>query len=159
EEVRKLYTEGYNAKEIATILSKDSNTVNLCIYRNCEDLKKIHKKNNEKVVDIETVRRLYTKGYSAKEIADTLNKDVNTVNLCIYRNCEDLKKIHEENRIIRRDTLKLSDRHNKTYINDGSLLKYNRQSYKNDKNGDIKFDDKRGSKPYDIPKRYKKSIY
>ncbi|MGX9758862.1 terminase gpP N-terminus-related DNA-binding protein [Clostridioides difficile] len=159
EEVRKLYLKGYNAKEIATILSKDSNTINLCIYRNCEDLKKIHKKNNEKVVDIEVVRRLYLKGYSAKEIADTLNKDANTVNLCIYRNCIDLKKIHKENRIIRKDTLNLLDRHNKTYINDSSLLKYNRQSYKNDKNGDIKFDDKRGLKPYDIPKRYKKNIY
>ncbi|HBH4034389.1 TPA: hypothetical protein KSL09_003213 [Clostridioides difficile] len=159
EEVRKLYLKGFNAKEISTILSKDSNTINLCIYRNCEDLKKIHKKNNEKVVDIETVRRLYTKGYSAKEIADTLNKEVNTVNLCIYRNCVDLKKIHEENRIIRKDTLKLLDRHNKTYINDGSLLKYNRQSYKNGKNGDIKFDDKRGSKPYDIPGIYKKNIF
>ncbi|MCE0593416.1 hypothetical protein LWE76_00160, partial [Clostridioides difficile] len=127
--------------------------------RNCEDLKMIHKKNNEKIVDIETVRRLYSKGYNAKEIADTLNKEANTVNLCIYRNCVDLKKIHEENRIIRKDTLKLLDRHNKTYINDGSLLKYNRQSYKNGKNGDIKFDDKRGSKPYDIPGIYKKNIF
>ncbi|EOE7347203.1 hypothetical protein PV669_16490 [Clostridioides difficile] len=159
EEVRKLYSEGYNAKEIATILSKDSNTVNLCIYRNCEDLKKIHKKNNEKVVDIEATRRLYLKGYNAKEIADILNKDANTVDLCIYRNCIDLKKIHKENRIIRKDTLKLLDRHNKTYINDGSLLKYNRQSYKNDRNGNLKFDKRRGSKPYDIPKVYKKNIF
>ncbi|HBF9262905.1 TPA: hypothetical protein OUL50_002002 [Clostridioides difficile] len=55
--------------------------------------------------------------------------------------------------------MKLLDRHNKTYINDGSLLKYNRQSYKNDKNGNLKFDDKRGSKPYDIPKKYKKNMY
>ncbi|HBF9359942.1 TPA: hypothetical protein KO307_003170, partial [Clostridioides difficile] len=110
-------------------------------------------------VDIETVRRLYSKGYDAKEIADTLNKEANTVNLCIYRNCADLKKIHEENRIIRRDTLKLLDRHNKTYINDGSLLKYNRQSYENDRNGNLKFDERRGSKPYDIPKVYKKNIF
>ncbi|MCC0664962.1 hypothetical protein, partial [Clostridioides sp. ZZV15-6597] len=159
EEVRKLYLKGYNAKEISTILSKDSNTINLCIYRNCEDLKKIHKKNNEKVVDIETVRRLYLKGYSAKEIADTLNKEANTVNLCIYRNCIDLKKIHKENKIIRKDTLKLLDRHNKTYINDSSLLKYNRQSYENDRNGNLKFDERRGSKPYDIPGIYKKNIF
>ncbi|MCE0588426.1 hypothetical protein, partial [Clostridioides difficile] len=159
EEVKKLYLKGYNAKEIADILNRNIDMIKKCICRNCEDLKMIHKKNNEKIVDIETVRRLYSKGYNAKEIADTLNKEANTVNLCIYRNCVDLKKIHEENRIIRKDTLKLLDRHNKTYINDGSLLKYNRQSYKNGKNGDIKFDDKRGSKPYDIPGIYKKNIF
>ncbi|HBF2925402.1 TPA: hypothetical protein KN155_003483 [Clostridioides difficile] len=159
EEIRKLYSEGYNTKEIARVLHKNIDMIEKNIIRNCGDLKKIHKKNNEKAVDIEAVRRLYLKGYNAKEIADTLNKEANTVNLCIYRNCVDLKKIHEENRIIRKDTLKLLDRHNKTYINDGSLLKYNRQSYKNGKNGDIKFDDKRGSKPYDIPGIYKKNIF
>ncbi|ENY8332372.1 TPA: hypothetical protein ACKONR_000441 [Clostridioides difficile] len=159
EEVRKLYTKGYNAKEIAHILHKNIDMIEKNIIRNCEDLKKIHKKNNQKIVDIETIRRLYTKGYSAKEIADTLNKETNTVNLCIYRNCVDLKKIHKENRIIRRDTLKLLDRHNKTHISDSSFLKYNRQSYENDRNGNLKFDDKRGSKPYDIPKKYKKNMY
>lgn len=159
EEIRKLYSKGYNAKEIAHVLHKNIDMIEKNIIRNCGDLKKIHKKNNEKAVDIEAVRRLYLKGYNAKEIADTLNKEANTVNLCIYRNCVDLKKIHEENRIIRKDTLKLLDRHNKTYINDGSLLKYNRQSCKNGKNGDIKFDDKRGSKPYDIPGIYKKNIF
>ncbi|MCC0732117.1 MULTISPECIES: hypothetical protein [unclassified Clostridioides] len=159
EIVRSLYSKGYNSKEIASLLNKNIGIIEKCICRNCEDLKKIHKKNNEKAVDIEVVRRLYLKGYNAKEIADILNKHSNTVNLCIYRNCEDLKKTHKENRIIRKDSLELLDRHNKTYINDSSLLKYNRQSYKNDKNGDIKFDDKRGLKPYDIPKRYKKNIY
>ncbi|GAX66679.1 hypothetical protein NCKUH21_03711 [Clostridioides difficile] len=154
-----MYSEGYNTKEIAHVLHKNIDMIEKNIIRNCGDLKKIHKKNNEKAVDIEAVRRLYLKGYNAKEIADTLNKEANTVNLCIYRNCVDLKKIHEENRIIRKDTLKLLDRHNKTYINDDSLLKYNRQSYKNGKNGDIKFDDKRGSKPYDIPGIYKKNIF
>ncbi|HDX7085982.1 TPA: hypothetical protein RQA65_003493 [Clostridioides difficile] len=158
-EVRKLYTKGYNAKEIAHILHKNIDMIEKNIIRNCEDLKKIHKKNNQKIVDIETIRRLYTKGYSAKEIADTLNKETNTVNLCIYRNCEDLKKIHKENRIIRKDTLKLLDRHNKTHISDSSFLKYNRQSYENDRNGNLKFNDKRGLKPYDIPKKYKKNIY
>ncbi|MDV9368739.1 hypothetical protein RZ878_015055, partial [Clostridioides difficile] len=159
EEIRKLYSEGYNTKEIARVLHKNIDMIEKNIIRNCGDLKKIHKKNNEKAVDIEAVRRLYLKGYNAKEIADTLNKEANTVNLCIYRNCVDLKKIHEENRIIRKDTLKLLDRHNKTYINDGSLLKYNRQSYENDRNGNLKFDERRGSKPYDIPKVYKKNIF
>ncbi|HAU4845819.1 TPA: hypothetical protein KPG21_000006 [Clostridioides difficile] len=159
EEIRKLYSEGYNTKEIARVLHKNIDMIEKNIIRNCGDLKKIHKKNNEKAVDIEAVRRLYLKGYSAKEIADTLNKETNTVNLCIYRNCEDLKKIHKENRIIRKDTLKLLDRHNKTHISDSSFLKYNRQSYENDRNGNLKFNDKRGLKPYDIPKKYKKNIY
>ncbi|MCC0699478.1 hypothetical protein KGF42_08565 [Clostridioides sp. ZZV15-6383] len=159
DKVKELYSEGYNAREIADILNKEANTVKLYIYRNCVDLKNIHKKNNEKVVDIETVKRLYTKGYKAKEIADILNKEANTVNLCIYRNCVDLKNIHKENRIIRKDTLKLLDRHNKTHISDSSFLKYNRQSYENDRNGNLKFNDKRGLKPYDIPKKYKKKIY
>lgn len=159
EELRKLYSEGYNAKEIADILNKNINMIKKCICRNCEDLKNLHKTNNENVVDIETVRRLYLKGYDSKEIADISNKDSNTVNLCIYRNCVDLKKIHKENQRIRKDTLKLLDRYNKTYINDSSLLKYNRQSYKNDKNNNLEFDSSRGEKPYDIPEKYKKNIY
>ncbi|HBF5866272.1 sigma-70 region 4 domain-containing protein [Clostridioides sp. ZZV14-6044] len=159
EEIKELYSKGYNAKEISHILHKNIDMVEKNISRKCVDLKKLHKKNNEKVVDIETTKKLYLKGYSVKEISEILNINSNTVKLCIYRNCKDLKMIHKEKQKIRKDTLNLLDRYNKTYISDASLLKYNRQSYKNDKNGDIKFDDKRGSKPYDIPKRYKKNIY
>ena len=44
KKIRKLYLDGYNARQIANILNNKTDTVRKCIQRNFEDLKDIHKR-------------------------------------------------------------------------------------------------------------------
>ena len=43
---------------------------------------------------------------------------------------------------------------NNSFISNSSLLKYNRQSYKYNKNNNLVFNEERGRKPIDLPKTY-----
>ncbi|MBZ0660725.1 hypothetical protein KWL79_018590, partial [Clostridioides difficile] len=93
--IKDLYLKGYRAKEIATTLEIGYENVRKYIVRNCKDLKEIHKKNSNSI--IEEIRKLYSKGHNAKEIAHVLHKNIDMIEKNIIRNCEDLKKIHKKN--------------------------------------------------------------
>lgn len=54
------------------------------------------------------IRELYIKGYSAKEIADKLEKSESSVKMFISRNLKDFKKVHQEQLRIRKGIKKLN---------------------------------------------------
>ncbi|MFY0890652.1 terminase gpP N-terminus-related DNA-binding protein [Clostridioides difficile] len=85
--IKDLYLKGYRAKEIATTLEIGYESVRKYIVRNCKDLKEIHKKNSNSI--IEEIRKLYSKGYNAKEIAHVLHKNIDMIEKNIIRNCGD----------------------------------------------------------------------
>lgn len=54
------------------------------------------------------VRELYIKGYSAREIAEKLQKSEGSIKMFINRNFKDFKKVHEEQKKIREGLKKLN---------------------------------------------------
>lgn len=55
------------------------------------------------------VRELYIKGYSAKQIADELQKSESSIKMFINRNLKDFKKVHEEQKKIKEGLKKLDE--------------------------------------------------
>ncbi len=47
---------------------------------------------------------------------------------------------------------------NRQYMDDNSLLKMNRQSFNYDKNYNLIFDEERGKRPNDLPKKIKRVV-
>jgi hypothetical protein len=111
-------------------------------------------------IDKNKVRELYVKGYNAKEISSILSKikevDIksDTVQRCINRNFSDLKLNHTKARNLNKDIKRSIDIMNNSFMSNSSLLKYNRQSYKYNKNGNLVFDEERGKRPNDLPKNF-----
>ncbi len=116
------------------------------------------------ILDKNKVKELYIRGYNAKEISNILfekNKihiKSDTIQRCINRNFSDLKFQHRKARCLNRDIKKSIDRMNNSFINNKSLLKYNRQAYNYNKNGNLVFDMKNGKKPIDIPRTFYKEL-
>ena len=115
-------------------------------------------------LDKNRVKELYIKGYNAKEISNILfekNKVLiksDTIQRCINRNFSDFKFQHRKARCLNRDIKKSIDIMNNSFISNRSLLKYNRQAYNYNKNGNLVFDIENGKKPMDIPKTYYKEL-
>ena len=62
-EVRKLYIEGYNAKEISEKLDITHDSARKCINRNFKDLKSTHEKSKQVRKDIARIAKEETKKY------------------------------------------------------------------------------------------------
>lgn len=110
-------------------------------------------------LDKNRVKELYLKGYNSKEISKILsagNQIVksDTIQRCINRNFSDFKFEHRKARNLNRDIKRSIDTMNNSFISNSSLLKYNRQSYRYNKNGNLVFDERIGRKPDDLPKTY-----
>ena len=111
-------------------------------------------------IDKQKVKDLYLKGYNAKEISNILSriKEVDiksdTIQRCINRNFSGLKINHIKARNLNKDIKRCVDIINNSFMSNSSLLKYNRQSYKYNKNGNLVFDEKRGKRPNDLPKNF-----
>lgn len=105
-------------------------------------------------LDKNKVKELYLKGYNAKEISNLLNEKHDTIRRCINRNFADLKFENRKARDLNKDMRRAVDNMNNSFISNSSLLKYNRQSYRYNKNGNLVFDERRGKRPADLPKTY-----
>ena len=105
-------------------------------------------------LDKEEVKKLYLKGHNSKEISNILNEKHDTVRRCINRNFSYLKFEHRKARDLNRDIKRAVDNMNNSFISSSSLLKYNRQSYRYNRNGNIVFNEDRGKRPVDLPKAY-----
>lgn len=105
-------------------------------------------------LDKNKIKELYLKGYNAKEISNLLNEKHDTIRRCVNRNFADLKFQHRKARDLNRDIKRAVDSMNNSFISNSSLLKYNRQSYRYNKNNNLVFDEKRGRRPVDLPKAY-----
>lgn len=114
-------------------------------------------------VDKNEVKRLYIKGYNAKEISNILyernneNTKSDTIQKCINRNFSELKSEHRKARDSNKKIKRAIDIKNNAYMSNHSLLKYNRQSYSYNQNGNLVFNNKGGKKPADIPKTFYKT--
>lgn len=161
ETIRELYIKGYNSNEIGNILKMNSNTVRTFINRNLKELKKINeeqkkirydiKKNNE----IDSIKKLYLKGYNSKEISKILGKSHSLIRKYISKNL--LKKYgleHRKTREINKSIIKAVDTMNNSYIPNSSFINWNRQSYDYNKNGNLVFNEGRGIRPKDVPKTF-----
>ncbi|WP_343101983.1 hypothetical protein [Romboutsia sp. MSSM.1001216sp_RTP31141st1_G3_RTP31141_220114] len=163
ETIRELYINGYNSNEIGNILGMNSNTIRSFINRNLKELKKVNEeqkkirndiKKNDKIVDI---KKLYLKGYNAKEIAKMIGDSHSLVRKYISQNL--LRKYgleHRKTRELNKSIIRVVDNINNSYIPNRPFLNWNRQSYDYNKNGNLVFNEKRGIRPKDAPKTFYK---
>lgn len=160
--IEEMYTKGLSYVEIAKILNVKDNRVKLCIQRNFQHLKDVHHKNKKirreeqlkKLRNNDRIWQLYEKGFSYVEIAEMIGFNENTVKSYIERNLQHLKENHYKNKKIRREWLNSVKNENKQWISDFSLVKFYRQSYITNSNGNLVFDKKtRGQATDDLPKK------
>lgn len=105
------------------------------------------------------IKELYINGYNSKEISNITGFTQDSIKKCISRNFQEYKFIHRENRQIKKDSLKAINKMNRQYMDDSSLLKMNRQSFNYDKNYNLIFDEERGKRPNDLPKKIKRVVW
>lgn len=91
------------------------------------------------------IKELYINGYNSKEISNITGFTQDSIKKCISRNFQEYKFIHRENRQIKKDSLK-------------AINKMNRQSFNYDKNYNLIFDEERGKRPNDLPKKIKRVV-
>ena len=156
-----LYIKGYNSNEIGNILGKNSNTIRSFINRNLKDFKKVNEeqrkiRNNLKKKDkVVSTKELYLKGYNAKEIAKILGMSHSLVRKYISQNLlREYGLEHRKTRELNKSIIKAVDNINNSYIPNSSFLSWNRQSYDYNKNGNLVFNEDRGSRPKDVPKTF-----
>lgn len=102
----------------------------------------------------EKVKKFYTEGYNASEIAKSLKEDVEKVRKCIQRNFKDLKEKHEIAVIQRRETIKAINHEAKKFMSDKVFIEKNRSIYITKQNGDIVLDKSKASAiTWDTPRR------
>ena len=106
----------------------------------------------------EEVKKHYINGFTAIQIANKVGATVASVEKCISRNLKDYKEEHLINKRWKMETLKVLDKNNDKCISDFSLLKMNRQSYNYDSNYNLIFNEERGARPNDVPKKIKRAI-
>lgn len=157
--IKELYEEGYIAREIAEKLDERVDTIRYQIYKNFNESKNTHKLNRIKNRPGDEIKNLYVKGYNISEISKILELDKNNVKMHVSRNLGPFKVQHEKSRKENEEIKKVVSKMSKSFISDQSLLKINRQSYNYNKNYDLVFNESRGERPFDLPKRYKNNEY
>lgn len=153
ERVKELYINGYGAKEIANLLNDKHDRVRQYINRHLKEYKNVHLENKSTIIK-ENIKNLYIRGYSAKEISQITNTSYATIrkHISLYLSC--YKEEHLENRNRNKEIIKAIDNMNNSYIPNSSFLSWNRQSYDYNKNGNLVFNEDRGSRPKDVPKTF-----
>lgn len=99
---------------------------------------------------------MYVKGLNYKEIAKAMNYKSDSVRQCIHRNFRHLSFEHRKNRDLNKSIIRAINQDNNSYIGSNALLRWNRQSYDYNKNGNLVFNEKRGTRPKDLPKSFSK---
>lgn len=89
------------------------------------------------MLDKESIKSFYLKGYNAVEIAKKVCSSTEAVRKCIQRNFEDLKLKHEIAAIQRKEEYKAINYESNRYISDKAFILKNRSIYKTLPNGDI----------------------
>lgn len=162
EILKDMYIKGYSYTEIAKIIKVKENTIKSYITENLQNLKDIHKKNMKfrkeeqlkKLKKDNRIRELYKSGFSYVEIAQMIGFNENTIKSYIERNLKHLKENHYKNKRVRREWLNSVKNENEQWISDFSLVKFYRQSYITNSNGNLVFDKKtRGQATDDLPKK------
>lgn len=108
----------------------------------------------DKRLNKDLIEKMYKNGLSANQIATALSLNKNSVKSCISRNFSHLVDVHEENKKVRRSFFRAIRREDKQWISDRSLIKFYRQSYITDAEGNLVYDKKtRGRATNDLPKK------
>lgn len=161
--IKRLYLEGYTAKEIALAVNKSEGSVKMFIKRNLNEFKKLHKEQKElracldKQDQFNKIKELYLKGYNAKEIAKLLELSHGHIRNYISENLKGYGFEHRKARDLNKSIIKAINSTNNSYISNVSFLRQNRQSYKYDRNGNLAFDEStRGTRTIDVPKKFYK---
>lgn len=155
EYIKQFYIEGYTSKEIAEKLEIKHESLKKYISRNLKEYKEINSK-NKVLKKYNKIKELYLKGYNAKEIANILDFTHKYIREYISKNLKEYKLEHIKNREINRTIIKAINNMNNSYIGNSALLKWNRQSYDYNENGNIVFNEKHGTRTLDLPKTYYK---
>lgn len=160
--IEELYRDGFSCSEIARITNNNRNTIKSYITRNLSCMKDIHNENMKfrkeeqlsKLRNNDRIGQLYEKGFSYVEIAQMIGSNENTIKSYIERNLKNLKENHYKNKRVRREWLNSVKNENEQWISDFSLVKFYRQSYITNANGNFVFDKKtRGQATDDLPKK------
>lgn len=156
EEIKRLYIDGCTVKEISEMLEVKQGSLKKFIQRNLKEYKYINIENKtvKKFKKYENIKRLYIKGYNAKEIADYLAFTHKYMREYISENLKVYRAEHIKNRNINKEIVKAVDNTNNSFMSNSSFLNWNRQSYDYNKNGNIVFNEKRGSRVKDVPKTF-----
>ena len=88
-------------------------------------------------LDKSKVGELYSKGYSASQIAVIVNAKRETVKKCIQRNYSFLRNRHQEALQTRKGAIKAINYEGNKFISDKSFIQKNKSVYKTNANGDI----------------------
>lgn len=107
-------------------------------------------------LDKEKIKRMYIMGLNYDEIADRLNYNKSSVRSCINRNFSNFRFEHRKNRDLNKSMIKAINQENNSFIGNRALLKWNRQSFNYNKNGNLVFNERRGKRPKDLPKSFSK---
>lgn len=89
------------------------------------------------MLDKDKIKKLYLDGYNANQIAKIIKSKTDTVRKCIQRNFKELKIVHEQAVITRKEALRAIDYEGKRYMSDRDFVLKNRSIYKTLENGDI----------------------
>lgn len=79
-EIKRLYIEGYNAREISERLNKSHGTIRNYIYKDFKDLKSIHEKAKQARKDIARIAKQETKKYMPDSTFVKKNRSVYETN-------------------------------------------------------------------------------
>ncbi|MEN8079416.1 helix-turn-helix domain-containing protein [Clostridioides difficile] len=106
----------------------------------------------------ELVGQLYCNGLNAKEIAEQLKVNKETVKKCIQRNFKEFKTIHLKNRkhlkFYEDEVRKITKAESKQYMSDKTFILKNRSIYETKEDGDIVLKKNIGCAiPWDVPRR------
>lgn len=153
--IKNFYIEGHTSKEISEKLDIKYDSLKKYINRNLKEYKQINAKNKALKKHIK-IKELYLKGYNAKEIAEILNFSHKYMREYISKNLKEYKLENMKNREINRTIIKAINSMNNSFIGNSALLKWNRQSYDYNENGNLVFNENRGIRTNDLPKTYYK---
>lgn len=104
------------------------------------------------------IEKLYLAGVDAKEISRRINKSVDAIRKYIQRNLKDLKEKHELERERTKEILKKTRWECSQEISNMNFAKFNKNIYKQAKNGDLVIDKKVAPVvTFDTPTRITKS--
>lgn len=164
DKVKELYLKGYSAKEIAVELKKSESSVKMFISRNLKEFNKLHKEQSKLKKDLvqlnefESIKKLYLKGYNAKEIAKLRSVTHGYMRIYISQNLKEYGREHRKARDLNKTIRTVVSNMTNSYMSNSALLRQNRQSYRYDKNENIEFDEStRSAKPADAPKKFYRS--
>lgn len=107
------------------------------------------------MLDKEKVKEMYLKGYSAPDIAKSLNASKHAVQKCIQRNMRLLKKSHDAAKAFNKEVEKVTRREARQHMSDKEFIRRNKSIYKTNENGDIVLNKAiSGIVSFDTPRRF-----